>query len=237
MHVNEHREARTTVILIACAALSMVLGLIIDRTVFFVYVDDVRQRLAAIVQVTTQCAIPLALFIVARAASRRAERCGKPDQSLVLRFETAFDNLVEFLVGACGLGSVNVAGAEDVVVGSGEVEGVRDGVEFAERKELCSVSFDGGRWGMASHRAWCRGISPGSRKAAPSCAPEQCAGLDMAYLHVCVCNAIMRIPRCVLSLVAAHKSRNRGACVGCIVLKCLVYSPPSEAVEPDAQCV
>jgi hypothetical protein len=65
MQVNKHREARTTVILIAGAALSMVLGLIIDRTFFFVYTDDVRQRLGTIVQVTTQSAIPICLFVVA----------------------------------------------------------------------------------------------------------------------------------------------------------------------------
>jgi hypothetical protein len=65
MHTESLPNARTTMVLIVGAALSMVLGLIIDRSFFFVYAGDAHRRLGFVVQVTTQAVIPLTLFIVA----------------------------------------------------------------------------------------------------------------------------------------------------------------------------
>lgn len=61
----------------------------------------------------------------------RREGGGEAYERFVLRFERVLDVLVELLVGACCLCGVEVAVADYVAVGSGEVKGGGYVVEFA----------------------------------------------------------------------------------------------------------
>lgn len=54
----------------------------------------------------------------------------------MLRVEVGVDVLVQLLVGAGGLGCVQVAAAGDVAVGRVEVEGAGDGLEVVDGEVL-----------------------------------------------------------------------------------------------------
>jgi hypothetical protein len=59
------RGAWVTTVLLAGAAVSMVVGLVVTRAFFYVWVSDAQSRVGFVVQITLMVTIPVVLFIVA----------------------------------------------------------------------------------------------------------------------------------------------------------------------------
>lgn len=67
---------------------------------------------------------------------RRTKRRGQLEEGSITRFQGIFNVLVQLLIAAGSFRGVNVATANDVQIGGGEVDRVINGVDFAERKVL-----------------------------------------------------------------------------------------------------